>query len=123
MSYFIQFIPFITHTLIGLYFVFFGFWNIYHWQATIGMMVQKKIPHPWLLLSIGIAWQTVLGFMILFNIFVWIAALLLIPFTIIATIIFHPFWQFKNEIRVLNLIIFLTNTIVTVSALLLLVPH
>lgn len=114
-------IPLITHTLIGLYFVFFGIWNIYHWRPTMEIMVQKNFPHPWLFLSVGILWETVLGIMIVLNLYVMLAALLLIPFTVISVCLFHPFWQYRGEHRNLNVAIFIMNITVTVSALLLLI--
>jgi putative oxidoreductase len=113
----------ISHTFIGVYFVFFGFWNIYHWRPLIEMMAQKNIPHPWLLLPIGITWQVVCGFLIILGIYVKLAALLLIPFTLISICIFHPFWQFRGELRNLNLIIFIGNLTVTIAALLFLINN
>ena len=121
MEFLLMLSSMLAHSLIGFYFAFFGFWNIYHWRTTMEVMVQKNIPHPWLLLSIGIVWQTVLGFLIILNIFVAISALLLIPFTLIAICMFHPFWKYRGEHRALNLIIFITNITVTISALLLLI--
>ena len=123
MENLLMIIPFVTHTLIGFYFSFFGFWNIYHWRTHMEMMVQKNLPHPWLILSIGIVWQTVLGFLIMLNLFVATSALLLIPFTLIAICLFHPFWQYRGEHRALHFTIFFTQLTITLSALLFLIAR
>lgn len=113
----------LSHVLIGFYFAFFGIWNIYHWRPILLTMSEKNIPHPWLLLPLGIAWQTITGIMIICNIHIKIAALSLIPFTLIAVCIFHPFWRFKGELRVLNFNIFITNITITLASLLLLLTN
>jgi len=111
----------LSHLLIGSFFVFFGFWNIYHWSPIVQVMIQTRIPMPWLMLAIGIAWQVVAGFLIILGIFVKLAALSLIPFTIIAVFMFHPFWKHRGEQRVLYLTIFVTNLTIALGALLLLI--
>ena len=113
----------IAHVLIGFYFASAGFWNIYHWRPIVESLAQKKIPLPFFILAAGIFWETVAGFMIMFGLYIKIAALLLIPFTIIAVFIFHPFWKDRGEHRALNLSIFLANITMTVSALLLLLNN
>ena len=110
-----------AHFLIGFYFVFFGFWNIYHWRPTLSVMSQKNIPHPYLVLPVGVAWQVIFGSMIALGVYVKLAALLLIPFVLISIFIFHAFWKLTGELRVLNFIIFLSNLIVTIPVLLLLI--
>jgi putative oxidoreductase len=119
-------LPFLVvsaHVLIGFYFVFYGFWNIYHWRPIMEDMTQRNIPIPFLVLSCGIFWQTVAGFLIMFGLYVKLAALLLIPFTIISVFIFHPFWNHRGEQRALNLNIFIANLTMSLSALLLLLNN
>ena len=110
----------LAHILIGSYFVFFGFWNIYHWYSLIEVLLEKHIPLPWLAMSFGIAWQVIAGFMIMFGIYVKFAALSLILFTLLAVYLFHHFWKFKGEHRKHSLILFVTNLSITLGALLLL---
>lgn len=112
--------PIIAHLLIGFYFAFFGFWNIYHWRPILVVMAEKDIPLPQLVLSIGIAVQVVAGGMIMFGSSIKLATLVLLPFTLIAVFMFHPFWKFKAEHRTLNFSIFMANMTVTLGALLLL---
>lgn len=116
----LQFLPSAGRILIGLYFAFFGFWNIYHWRPSIEIMLQKRIPHPYFALTIGIAWQTFFGVMIMCNIHVKIAAILLIPFCLTSIAIFHPFWYHKGDLRRMHLARFIDNTTVTLGSLLLL---
>ena len=110
----------IAHTLIGFYFIFFGLWNIYHWTPMIQVMLGKKIPSPIFILSIAIVYQVITGIMIMFGILVKLAAILLIPFTIIIVFLLHPFWDFKGELRKQHMALFITNVTITLGALLLL---
>ena len=114
-------LPNLAHFMIGSYFAFFGIWNIYHWVPILETMARKNIPHPYLLLPIGIGWQIIAGCMIMFGILAALAAALLIPLTIITICIFHPFWNFKGEARKSNFAIFATNMTVTLGALLLVI--
>src|SRR3990167_8940167 len=113
-------LPGLAHILIGVYFAFLGCWNIYHWVPILEVLARKNVPHPYFLLPIGIALQIITGSMIIFGIYIRLAALLLVPATIIAICVFHPFWNFKGEIRALNFTIFVTNMTVTLGALILL---
>ena len=117
------FIPQLAHFLIGFYFAFFGIWNIYHWRPIIFALNEKNLPHPWLLLPLAIAWQIVAGVMIICDIYVKLAALSLIPFTLIAICLFHPFWKYKGELRILNFTIFTANSTITCASLLLLLNN
>ncbi len=111
----------LAHSFIGFYFVFFGIWNVYHWFPILETMTEKNIPHPYLVLPIGIAWEIIAGVMIICGIYVTLAAVLLIPFTIISVVMFHPFWKLEGERQISSLIVFITNITVTIGALLLLI--
>lgn len=115
--------PIWGRVLVGFYFVFFGGWNIYHWRPTLDAMLQKKIGFANVLLTLGIAWQSVLGLCLILGIFVKLAAILLIPFNLLVTLMFHPFWCFEGEIRRLNMLVFIANLTVTWGALLLLINN
>lgn len=106
--------------LVGFYFVFFGVWNAFHWTAIKNAMSLKKIPLPALVLTLGIIFETTSGSLLMLGIYVQFAALLLIPFTLIAIFMFHAFWRHEGELRQLNLVIFVTNLICTLGALCLL---
>lgn len=113
----------IAQLLIGFYYAFYGFWNIYHWTPIISAMMRDNIPHPYLWLSMCIFFQVLLGCLIMFNLFVKTAASILIPFTLLAAIIFHPFWRYKGELRILNFSNFMAQTTIAISALLFLIAN
>ena len=113
----------LAHLLIGFFFIFFGFWNVYHWSPIIKTMAERNIPWPFVVLPLGIACQTIFGFMILLSFYIKVAALVLIPFTMWAVCVFHPFWKYKGELFALNFIVFMTNITVTLGSLLLLVIY
>ena len=106
--------------LVGLFFLFFGIWNALHWQPTVNVMVEQKIPCANLLLLFGIVWEIIAGTLIIAGFYVQWAALSLIPFNIIAVLIYHQFWKFDGPLRTLNTIIFVTNLTSSLGALLLL---
>ena len=110
----------ISHILIGFYFIFFGVWNIYHWQPISEIMIQKKLPAPLFLLSIAIGLQIICGLMIMCGFLVKFAAILLIPFTFIIVFLLHSFWDFKGELRKQHMALFITNFTMSLGALLLL---
>src|SRR5690242_20681697 len=110
----------ISHFLIGFYFTFFGFWNIYHWKPMTEVMLERHIMSPIMLLSIAIGWQIICGVMIMFGILVKLAAILLIPFTICIVFLLHPFWHYHGELRKQHMALFITNLTMSIGALILL---
>lgn len=109
-------------SLIGLYFVFFGLWNIKNWRPTLDCMIQKKLPAPQVLLIAGIGCELLFGLFLILGFGVQLAAMMLTLFTLISICIFHGFWNLENgEIRRLNMIIFVTNVTMTLGGLLLLI--
>ncbi len=119
----LSYIPVLSHILVGFFFAFAGVWNIYNWQSIIDVLLQKKIPLPPLFLGFGILLQITCGILIILGIYVKLAALLLIPFTLIAVNTFHPFWKLEGELRTLNFTIYLTQMTSTLAVLLLLLNH
>jgi uncharacterized membrane protein YphA (DoxX/SURF4 family) len=113
----------LSHFLIGFYFTFFGFWNIYHWKPMTEVMLERRIMSPIMLLSIAIGWQIICGVMIMFGILVKLAALLLIPFTVCIVFLLHPFWHYSGELRKQHMALFITNFTMSLGALLLLLAN
>ncbi len=111
---------YISHFLIGFYFIFFAVWNIYHWEPMIEVMLHKKIPSPLFILSIAIGWQMICGIMIMFGFLIKFAALLLIPFTVLIIFMLHSYWDFKGELRKQHMALFITNFTMSLGALILL---
>lgn len=110
----------IAHTLIGSYFIFFGFWNMYHWVTMTETMIEHKLRCPFLLLSFIIGFQVIMGFMLLFGILVKLTALTLIPFIIVIMMLLHPYWKFKGELRKQHMALFVTNLTMCLGAMFLL---
>ena len=106
--------------LIGFFFLFFGFWNCYHWKPSIDVMIKKHIPCAKFLFVVGVVWQIIAGALIMLGIEVQLAALSLIPFDVIAVFIYHQFWNLDGQLRGLNTVIFVTNLTSSLGALLLL---
>ena len=109
--------------LVGFYFAFFGFWNIYHWRPSINILIQKNFPLPLMVLPIGIFWQIAAGTMIMFGNYVKLASLSLIIFTVLGCCIFHDFWNMKGEARKTNMTFFITNFTLCIGALVLLLNN
>lgn len=112
--------PLAGRFLIGMYFVFFGFWNIYHWRPLLNTLIQKSIPLPFILLPLGLFWQITAGIMIVFGSSIKIAALSLALFTLVGAFIFHDYWNQKGEHHRLNKNIFITKLTIILGALLIL---
>lgn len=117
------YLPTLGHILIGLYFVYFGVWNIYHWRPTIDVMLEDHIPSPVFFLSIGLSCQIILGVMIMCNIHIKIAALLLIILTVFSVFMFHPFWKFKGDRKKHHLSQFVDNVTIIIGTLILLINN
>jgi putative oxidoreductase len=113
-------LPILAHILIGCYFIFFGFWNLYHWVPMTQTMIQHKLPSPFFLLSFMIGFQIIAGVMLIFGILIKLTALLLIPFLFALVFLLHPFWKFKGELRKQHMALFTTNLTMCLGALLLL---
>lgn len=120
METIMPFLPTLGKWLIGCYFIFFGIWNIYHWKPITDVMLEDRIPSPVLLFSIGVSLQTLLGMMILGDIYIKVTAMLLMLFTVLSSFLFHPFWRFSGEKRKLHLTKFVENFTLTLGALFLL---
>lgn len=114
-------LPLIARFLIGFYYVFFGLWNVYHWTPILQVMIQRRIPLPWVTLQAGILLQIITGGMIMTGMFAGFAALLLLPFTVMAVFIFHPFWHHRAEQFRLHFAVFTANLTVGVGALLMII--
>ncbi len=113
----------LAHILIGFYFAFFGFWNMYHWASMTQVMIERHLPCPLFLLSFIIAWQIIVGVMLMFGILVKLIALLLIPFIFFIVFILHPFWKFRAALRKQHMALFVTNLTICLGAVVLLLAY
>lgn len=103
-------IPVMARFLIGFIYVFAGVSNIYYNKRLVNQMSNRQVPYSKQVFWIGIVSQLLGGLAVIFNIFIIPAVILLILFTIIATFIFHNFWDMKDDEPFrLNTLKFVTN--------------
>jgi putative oxidoreductase len=99
-----QFIVALAHVLLGGAFVIFGIRN---WRYNVprlsGILEGKKFPQPQNVVRFGIGLQTLGGLLTLLAIFVPAAGVaggaIMIVFLVLATVLFHPMWQFSGTDR------------------------
>ena len=111
----------VAQVLLGFFFAFFGVLNFTTWRVIRDYMRSIKIPCATPFLFLGILWQFVLGIMLILNFHTFYVAILLVPFTVIAALIFHQYWRCEGEVRQLNLVCFVTQLTATLGGLLLLI--
>jgi len=76
------------------------------------------LPLPQLMFWAGVATQSIAGLLLIIGYHTALTGAVLIPFTLIASIIFHAFWAMEGEARVLNRIIFICNYTCVLASLL-----
>ena len=107
--------------LIGAYYLGFGIANARSFQLILDSLKTRKFPIPEVLFWAGVATQSIAGGLLIFGYQPSLAAFVLIPFTLVASLTFHPFWSMEGEARFLNRIIFICNYTCVLAALLLIV--
>ncbi len=101
--------PVAGRVLLALIFVFSGFGKIPGWEGTAGYMASKGLPMVSLLLTLTIAVEVLGGLAIMVGWFARPAALALIGFTVLASLIFHNFWAVDEAARQIQMIMFMKN--------------
>jgi putative oxidoreductase len=104
--------------LIGLFYSGFGIANARSSGPIIESLRTRHLPLPQLLFWAGVATQSIAGLLLMLDYHPGLAAAVLIPFTLIASIVFHDFWSMEGEAHVLNRIIFICNYTCVLAALL-----
>jgi len=97
-----QYGPLVGRILITAIFLISGYHKITGFAAVSGMMAKMGMPMPDLLLAGAIAFEIGGALMVLLGWHACLGALLLIAFTVPATLIFHNFWagdaaQYQNQ--------------------------
>lgn len=105
--------------LIGLFYLGFGIANARSSGALIETLRTRLLPLPQLLFWSGTATQSIAGLLLMLGYLAGWMAVVLMLFTLIASLIFHAFWSMEGEARVLNRIIFICNYTCVLSSLLL----
>jgi putative oxidoreductase len=96
-------------TLIALTFLLSSIKTLQNWQDTVGMMKAKALPQPNLLLALATILKITAGLMLLFQYQVSLAAIGLLFFTAMATLIFDNFWSATGMERTMRYFGFLSN--------------
>ena len=94
----------LAHVLLGGAFVIFGIRN---WRFNVprlsGILGAKNFPQAQNVVRLGIGLQTLGGLLTLASIFVPVAGVaggaIMIVFLVLATVLFHPMWQFSGAER------------------------
>lgn len=87
---------FAGHLLIGGVFVFAGLRNVANRGPLTGLLAARGAPVPGLLLGAGIALQVVAGVLVMAGVWTDAAALGLLAFLAVATLLFHNFWDHQG---------------------------
>jgi putative oxidoreductase len=90
----------LARVCLGLLFLWAGFRKVLHWNATEDYMRGKQTKFISFLLPIAVCLQIVGGLSIVFGLYTRIGALMLVVFTIPATIQMHDFWNLTGQERI-----------------------
>ena len=85
--------------LLGGAFVFAGLRNVQNRNLLIPMMAARGVPQAKLALWLGIVLQVVAGALVIAGVWTALAAAALIVFLIVATPMFHNFWDHQGPDR------------------------
>jgi putative oxidoreductase len=86
----------LARLLLGGAFVFAGLRNMTNVPALAGLMTARGVPQAKLVLFAGIALQVIAGALIVVGMWMPYAAVVLILFLVVATIMFHNFWDHEG---------------------------
>ena len=78
-------------------FAIIGVRNIGNYKPISGMIGANKFPMPEFLAATGIAMQIGFGVLMMTGLFPLVSALGLLVFTVVATLMAHSFWMFKDK--------------------------
>ena len=107
--------------LVGAFYLGFGVANARSSLEIVETLRKRSFILPRVLFWAGVATQSGAGALLVLGYQASLAAILLIPFTLIAPLIFHPFWSMEGEAKFLNRIIFLCDYTCVLGSLLLIV--
>lgn len=95
--------------LMGGAFVFAGLRNIVLRLRLVILIGGRGVPLPAVILWMGIVWQIVAGTMVLCGIQVALASAMLLAFLLVATPMFHNFWDYQGPDRASRINSFIGN--------------
>ncbi|WP_376703904.1 DoxX family protein [Mesorhizobium sp. ISC25] len=106
-------ILFAARLLLGGAFVFAGLRNVQNAALVSQLMTTRGVPQARLVLWLGIVLQMVAGALVIVGIWTAAAALCLILFLIVATPMFHNFWDHQGPERASRINGFVGNVALT----------
>jgi putative oxidoreductase len=89
----------VGRVLMGVYFVTGGVKHFTEVPQLVGAMTARGVPFPKQVMIAGSVWQIVLGVLVMTGPFVMWAALCLVLFTLLASIMFLDFWNKQGAER------------------------
>ena len=105
--------------LIGSLFVFSGTYNISRRHILESILQARGVPYPKLFVCMGMSIAFLGGMLVLFNQKIELAVTALIIFVMLASFLYHDFWNKSGEDRKMK-VISLMNNMALIGALLLL---
>lgn len=104
----------LAHLLLGAAFLAFGIRNIKNLPGLASVLTSRKIPQPETAAKIGVGLQIVGGVLTILAPFVPFAGVLgglaIVVFLILATVLFHPFWEHQGEEQTPHINAFIMNS-------------
>lgn len=91
------YIPLLVRCIIGFCFIFAGICNLYYFDKKVKVIEGRRLPYPKIIFWIGFIMQCLGAICLIFNIYLFYGALLLIVFTLLASLIFHDFWNAEGD--------------------------
>ncbi len=85
--------------VIGVFFIVHGVKNVHRWQFNMERITAEGVPFPAACLVAGFTIQFSGAFMVLFDTFTRFGVVLLIVFTVLASGLFHRFWEMEDPLR------------------------
>ena len=104
-----RYTPLFGRIFLSLIFIVSGFGKLLDFGGTAGYMETYGIPMPSLLLVFAILFELGGGALLLIGFQARLAALALVVFTVLATLIFHDFWSLAGAEREMQFINFMKN--------------
>jgi uncharacterized membrane protein YphA (DoxX/SURF4 family) len=102
------------HAMIAFLFTFRAITAMPRFDDHAGRLANKKVPFPNIALATGFGMMLVGGISILIDFYAAIGASILIAFTLLANVLYHDFWNHKDNWAERNraLYVFCNNTAV-----------
>ncbi len=85
--------------VIGIFFIVHGVKNVTRWQFNLERTAAEGLPFPAACLVFGWIIQFGGAFMVLFDTFTRLGVVLLIVFTVLASGLFHRYWEMEDPMR------------------------